>query len=129
MVEGVDHYLSHSHSPELEAWFRDLLAGITRETANAHNEGAGVSNQIGLGMAIALDHLKDAKASNPQQGDANPLDLGMLSVQELMDSNTWLRPLPEVKSVATTYRGLIRFLAHAQNAGCLAQLDFQRWRS
>lgn len=118
MVEGVDHYLSHTDNPKASAWFNKLLNELTFHLDQAHNDGDHVSNQINQGMAIALDRMNDPKA----------VDLGMVCVQELIDSRAWSSPTPEVKSVATAYRGMIRFLQHAQVRGPLKELDYKRWK-
>ena len=46
-----------------------------------------------------------------------------------MDSAWWQTPPNETKPMAIIYRGLVRFLHHAAEAGMLKQLEFPTIRS
>lgn len=118
MVEGVEHYLSHTPRPQVQQWFEALLQDLTHELAEAHRQGAALSptHMHALGMAIALDRA----------GDGRAIDSGMLSLQELIDGPEWASPKPEVKNVTMIHRGFVRFLEHARRQGALAELDYRR---
>jgi len=120
MVEGVDLYHRLSGRADVKAWLEELVEDVRQSLDAAHSEGQPLS--------IAHMHLLGMAVGYEQTGDARFLHSGMVCLDEFLDSPWWVAPPPEAKPVAMLYRGLVRFLHHAQQAGLLARLEWQSMR-
>jgi len=115
MVEGLQLYARlYNHEP-LRAWLVDFLMSLKNALWQAGESSEGASSHlIAQGMAIGYELT----------GDEEFLRAGMLMIEQLMDSTTWLHPITAAKGVAVNYRAYIRFLHHAQDNGLLGGFDY-----
>jgi len=112
--EGADLYLRRNEWPEFRAWLVEFLQSIRRELAEIQLHGGSATGMPPMVMAIGYELT----------GDSRFLNTGMMSVCDLMESPYWINPPNETKPMAITYRGLVRFLHHAQRVGLLDQLEY-----
>lgn len=116
MVEGLYLYARLKQHQPLTKWLIDFLLRLKAAWWQTYREGQSVRVPCVQGMAIGYE----------LSGDLDFLRLGMVALEELIDSVGWVLPQPNVKSLATNYRAYIRFLHHAQQAGLLDKLEY-RW--
>lgn len=116
MIEGIDHYLARCPNEKLEQWFIDMLRGLCVEIERAHKQGDVLSPTHMHNVCMSIGYERT--------GDDHFLKVGMVSLQEHMESSVWQSPAGEVKSVAMIHRNLARFLGHAHRAGLLDELEF-----
>jgi len=114
LFEGADLYQRRTSRDDLKAWLAEYLDKLCQGTLELHREGAPLNNMIPMVMAIGYERT----------GDPRFLQAGMLCVEEMMDTSYWPAPPNETKPMAITYRGLVRFLHHAQQAGLLDRLEY-----
>lgn len=121
MVEGFDHYARRTGNEKVREWLitfvtqlRDALEGV-----HAVGDPMGPMQMQTLGMAIGYELT----------GDRKFLEVGMVTLQELMDSPLWHTPPTEEKPVTMTYRGLPRFLYHAIEHGLTDHLDVPKYHN
>jgi len=114
LFEGADLYLRRTGDEHLKAWLVEFTDQLCQGTLELHREGLPLTSMIPMVMAIGYEHT----------GDHRYLQAGMLCVEELMDTSAWPTPPNETKTMAITYRGLVRFLHHAQQAGLLDRLEY-----
>ncbi|NQU10303.1 hypothetical protein HQ590_05910, partial [bacterium] len=114
MFEGADLYQRRTGRKDIKRWLEDFLEEARQGVEDNHADGVGLSVMAANVMAIGYERTKDKRF----------LRAGMTCVEELMDTEWWPTPPHEVKPMAITYRGLIRFLHHAEQAGMLELLEF-----
>ncbi|MHB9107301.1 MAG: AGE family epimerase/isomerase [Armatimonadota bacterium] len=114
LFEGADLYQRRTGDAQVKAWLIDITGKLCQATLELHREGAPLTMMIPMVMSIGYEHT----------GDEQFLQAGMLCVEELMDTSFWPTPSNETKPMAVYYRGLIRFLHHAQQAGLLDRLEY-----
>ncbi|MFW6061161.1 MAG: beta-L-arabinofuranosidase domain-containing protein [Phycisphaeraceae bacterium] len=113
MVEGMDHYSRLTERDDLKAWLRDFLNKLHAAAAHRVRSGRGSHFMLPQGMAIGYELT----------GERKFLEMGMLSLESWL--RAWGGAPTEVKAAATTYRGVVRFLHHAEEAGLLTAFDYQ----
>lgn len=116
MIEGVDHYQRRTGREDVKKWLVQILHELRDALDATHREGwpTGTTHMHGTAMAIGYE----------QTGDPRFLSSGMVSVDELVESAQWDHPTQEVKPTAMIYRGFVRFLHHAHEAGLLDRLEY-----
>lgn len=114
LFEGADLYQRRTGDARVKAWLVEFTRKLCEATLELHREGAPLTIMIPMVMAIGYEHT----------GDEQFLQAGMLCVEELMDTSSWPTPPNETKPMAVCYRGLVRFLHHAREAGLLDRLEF-----
>jgi len=114
LFEGADLYQRRTGRADITAWLADYLDKLCRGALELHREGIPLNTMIPMVMAIGYERT----------GDPRYLQAGMLCVEEMMDTSAWPSPPAETKPMAITYRGLVRFLYHAQQAGMLDRLEY-----
>lgn len=114
LFEGADLHQRRTGDTELKAWLIDITGKLCQATLELHREGTPLTMMIPMVMSIGYEHT----------GDPQFLQAGMLCVEELMDTSFWPTPSNETKPMAVYYRGVIRFLHHARNAGLLDRLEY-----
>jgi hypothetical protein len=115
MVEGIDHYVRRTDNTAVRQWLVTFMGELLDALREAHHAGEalGSAQMHMLGMAIGYELT----------GEADYLDVGMVSLQELLDSEYWSQPSSELKFMTMVYRGLPRFLYHAITNGLTDRLD------
>ncbi|HVF09431.1 MAG TPA: beta-L-arabinofuranosidase domain-containing protein [Abditibacteriaceae bacterium] len=119
MVEGLNLYANLRNHAGLRDWLVDLLMRLKDAMWQAQGAGGGSSFLLLQGMAIGYELT----------GDQDFLRVGVLGLEQLIDSSAWFSSLPTVKTVAVSYRAYIRFLHHAERAGLLERLEYASLRS
>jgi len=115
MFEGADLYQRRSRRDDLKAWLGDLLGKVREALEQEHTKGIPVTIIMApVVMAIGYE----------QTGDERFLHAAMTSLDELIDTPFWPSPPNETKPMAITYRGLVRFLHHAHQAGLLDRFEY-----
>jgi PcRGLX-like N-terminal RIFT barrel domain len=130
MVEGLALYHSLCYEPELHDWLLWFLNGI-RVTSTRLLLAGGLST-VRQRVPFEFGPIDPVRWMIPQAmaigyemtGDTNFLDVGMMSLEVLMDTNSWVEPPKEGKAPVKIYRGIIRFLKPAEEQGLLRQLDY-----
>jgi hypothetical protein len=116
MVEGMYNYALRMGDEKVRLWLIELLHELRQAVNAAHREGQAVGLASGLPQAMAYGY--------ELTGDPQVLMSGMVCVEETFDSAWWHQVPREVKPVARAYRGMMRFLYHAQREGLLAPLEY-----
>lgn len=118
MFEGVNLFVRRTDNPEIKAWLEEFLRSIVAALEDLHREGKLVGIPTNMVMAIGYE----------MTGDPRFLRVGMTCLDEFIDSPWWTTPPPETKPMAIIYRGLVRFLHHAHQAGLLQRLEYPEMR-
>ena len=115
MIEAVDRYQRVSNRQDTHLWLVEILNELRRQTWIAIGEGEipSLTNMVSHIMAIGYERT----------GDQDFLAAGMVSLDNAMDNGISSLITGEVKISAMAYRGLCRFLGHADRAGLLDRLE------
>lgn len=115
LFEGADLYQRRTGRQDIHDWLVEFIDKLREAALELHRTGMPLTTMVAVEMAIGYERT----------GDPRYLQAGMLNVEELLDSPWWVTPSNETKPMAVTYRGLIRFLHHAQRAGLLEKLEYR----
>ncbi len=116
MIEGVDNYLRRTGDKPAERWLVQMLDDLRQALDDANREGQPLWAGLMLPQAMAIGFERT--------GDERYLRSGMVCLYELLDSGIWLGSSGETKTVAMSYRALVRFLHHVHRNGMLQKLEY-----
>lgn len=117
MVEAMDRWQHVTESDEAAAWMQTLCAQLMDETWNAIGEGEipGITRMVSMVMAIGYERT----------GDERYIQTGLVMLEHFLDQvGAGQFNFGEVKPIAMAYRGLYRFLYHANELDLLEQYEY-----
>lgn len=131
MVEGLALYHSLCNEPDLYGWLVWFLNRI--RIASTRLLLTGGLSTVRQRVPFEFGAIDPVRWMIPQAmaigyemtGEIGFLDVGMMSLEVLMDTNSWVEPPKEGKPPVKIYRGIVRFLKPAEEQGLLRRLDYR----